>query len=61
MYKQVLRTCLADSKISVDNKKLLKKLRQELKITELEHDQCLGQFGWTPDEYEGWLSLLTRF
>jgi hypothetical protein len=26
--------------------------RQEHGITEHEHDQLLGLFGWTPDEYE---------
>lgn len=26
--------------------------RQEHSITEHEHDQLLGLFGWTPDEYE---------
>jgi hypothetical protein len=44
MYKQVVRSVLADShKVTVDTKKMLKKLRQDNKISEHEHDQCLGQ------------------
>jgi len=53
MYKSVLRTVLSESTIPAQTKKMLKKLRQEHHISETEHDQCLGQFGWTPDEYEG--------
>lgn len=44
MYKQVVRSVLADShKVTVDTKKMLKKLRQDNRISEHEHDQCLGQ------------------
>lgn len=44
MYKQVLRVALSDAhKITVDTKKMLKKLRQDKAISEHEHDQCLGQ------------------
>lgn len=44
MYKQVVRSALADSmKVTVDTKKMLKKLRQDNGISEHEHDQCLGQ------------------
>lgn len=39
-------------KISSEGRKLLKAFRQSHSITETEHDQLLGQFGWTPDEYE---------
>jgi hypothetical protein len=52
LYKAVMKVQLNDNKIGVEGKKLLKKFRQEHSITEHEHDQLLGLFGWTPDEYE---------
>jgi hypothetical protein len=55
-----MRATLGDKhKITSDEKKTLKRLRAEHAITEAEHDQCLGQFGWTPDEYEGSSFALT--
>eukprot|EP00029_Vermamoeba_vermiformis_P002703 TRINITY_DN13076_c0_g1_i1.p1 TRINITY_DN13076_c0_g1~~TRINITY_DN13076_c0_g1_i1.p1 ORF type:complete len:476 (+),score=168.73 TRINITY_DN13076_c0_g1_i1:69-1496(+) len=52
LYKAVMKVQLNDNKIGVEGKKLLKKFRQEHSVTEHEHDQLLGLFGWTPDEYE---------
>jgi len=40
------------NKLSIDVKKLLLKHRNDNGITLIEHLQLLGQFGWTPDEYE---------
>lgn len=58
-YKTAMKSVLGAAssnglvvKISLEGKKLLKMFRQTHNVTEIEHDQLLGQFGWTPDEYE---------
>jgi len=53
LYKTVMKSVLSgQSKISSEGRKLLKMFRQNHSITEMEHDRLLGQYGWTPDEYE---------
>lgn len=53
LYKTAMKSVLGgQSKISSEGRKLLKLFRQNHSITEIEHDQLLGQYGWTPDEYE---------
>lgn len=53
LYKSAMKTVLGGaSKVTSEGRKLLKMFRQNHSVTEVEHDQLLGQFGWTPDEYE---------
>lgn len=52
LYKTVMKSVLGGVKVSSEGRKLLKAFRQDHSITEVEHDQLLGQYGWTPDEYE---------
>ena len=53
-YKTVMKSLLLGThKVAVETKKVLKKLRGDNNISEREHDQLLGQFGWTPEDYEG--------
>jgi aprataxin and PNK-like factor len=53
LYKTAMKSVLGgQSKISSEGRKLLKMFRQTHAVTEQEHDVLLGQYGWTPDEYE---------
>jgi len=53
IYRSLLQsTLLGTNKVSVDIKKLLAKHRNDNGISLADHLQLLGQFGWTPDEYE---------
>lgn len=53
LYKTAMMSVLGgQSKISSEGRKLLKMFRSTHSISEMEHDQLLGQYGWTPDEYE---------
>jgi aprataxin and PNK-like factor len=53
LYKTAMTSVLGgQSKISSEGRKLLKMFRSTHSISEVEHDQLLGQYGWTPDEYE---------
>jgi len=51
-YKAILKFALPGNTISAEDKRKLRQIRQEKNITPHEHDQLLGQFGWTADEYE---------
>eukprot|EP01112_Ceratiomyxa_fruticulosa_P018209 TRINITY_DN5781_c0_g2_i1.p1 TRINITY_DN5781_c0_g2~~TRINITY_DN5781_c0_g2_i1.p1 ORF type:complete len:451 (-),score=105.37 TRINITY_DN5781_c0_g2_i1:85-1437(-) len=51
-YKNVLRIVLGKSKISVDEKRMLREFRKQHSITDQHHFLALAQFGWTEDEYD---------
>eukprot|EP01126_Amoeba_proteus_P062662 TRINITY_DN8558_c0_g2_i2.p1 TRINITY_DN8558_c0_g2~~TRINITY_DN8558_c0_g2_i2.p1 ORF type:complete len:508 (+),score=138.17 TRINITY_DN8558_c0_g2_i2:90-1613(+) len=51
-YKIMLESALISYKVSVENKRLLQNVRKAKNISMDEHNRLLGQYGWTPDEYE---------
>jgi hypothetical protein len=51
-YKNMMRYCLSGFEITSDKKKLLLEIRKKEEITKEEHEQSLGMFGWTTEEYE---------
>jgi len=52
-YRTILSSTLSGAtKLSADIKKMLLKVRKDNTITTEEHDNFLGMYGWTPDEYE---------
>jgi hypothetical protein len=51
-YKSMLKIYLSGQKIGADAKRILRQYRQEHGVTDTEHNQFLGLFGWTPEEYE---------
>jgi len=51
-YKIVLRSALSGTKISRDQKRLLRQFRRDNHISDEEQNKLLMQFGWTVDEYE---------
>jgi hypothetical protein len=51
-YKNMMRYCLSGFEITSDKKKLLLDVRKKEEITKEEHEQALGTFGWTTEEYE---------
>jgi len=52
-YRTLLQSHLVGShKLTVDIKRTLQKYRNDNGIRPDEHLQFLGQFGWTPDEYD---------
>ncbi|KAH3756864.1 guanylate-binding protein [Pelomyxa schiedti] len=51
-YKLLLKGILCKTKVSADEKRVLRSYRKNAGLDDKYHNMLLGQFGWTEDEYE---------
>ena len=60
-YKQLLVVALQDNRISADEKRLVRRFRQQLGLSVDQHAVILGQIGWSEEDYEDGVKRVTDF